>query len=346
MAEAIAELFRNNTLRKQLAQSGLEVAREFTREKVLERIERAFETILYKEKLSRTKKAWDSFQTEARNNGRKKHWWDSPVIMEHCQKLVSGDPKINIYQFLKKNFVPAPFSKGLSICSGAGEFERGLIESGICKSVDAYEIAEERVREGIAAAREKNYAIDFFVEDVNSASFKKGAYDAFFSWSALHHILNLEGVCRNVADALKPGGLVAAQEFIGPNQFQWTDKQLEVMNGILTILPERLRTNPATGEVIATLERPTIASMNSTDPSEAIRSGDIIPVLRQFFDIKTIRYFGGSVFNFLFNEIIGNFDHTREEDTSLIRMVLLVEQLLIEHDVLDNDYAVIIAKRS
>lgn len=298
----------------------------------------------YKNNLSKTKKAWDDFHIRG-VAGQKRYWWDSPLIVEHCQRIVTGDPKTNIYEFLKKEFISSPLERALSICSGSGEFERGLLDYTICKSVDAYEIAEERVQEGIRKAQEKNYAIDFHTEDVNKAVFKSNQYDIFFSWSALHHIENLEGVCANARKALKENGLVVVQEFIGPNQFQWTDKQLEIMNRILRILPERLRIRPETGEIITRLERPTIESMNRSDPSEAIRSRDIIPVLKEFFTIKTIRYFGGPLYNFLFNEIIGNFNHNDEGDTSLIKMILLTEEILIEENILDHDYAVIIAER-
>lgn len=267
------------------------------------------------------------------------------MIMEHCQRLVTGDPKTDIYQFLRREFISRPLERGLSICSGSGEFERGLIDSGICRSIDAYEIAEERVKEGVRKAREGKYAINFHLEDVNRAVFRENHYDVFFSWSALHHIENLEGVCENVGKALKEGGLVVVQEYIGPDQFQWTERQVSIANRVLRVLPERLRRTPRTGEVLTRVERPTIEEMNSTDPSEAIRSREIIPVLERCFDIKTIRFFGGPLYNILFNRIIGNFDHDSDGDVAVIKLILLLEEILVEEKILDNDYAVIIARR-
>lgn len=342
LTEAIFELSHNKLLREKLIQRGSIVAEKFTKEGVVNRLKTAFETIKYTNKLSKTKKAWNDYHA-GNIPGLKKCWWDSSVIMEHCQKLVTGDPKMNIYQFLKKEFTRNPLERGLSICSGSGEFERGVLDNNICRSIDAYEIAEERVKEGIKVARGKNYAINFYIEDVNKAVFKDNHYDIFFSWSALHHIENLEGVCTNVWKALKPGGIVVVQEFVGPNQFQWTDKQIEITNKLLNMLPERLQISTETTEIITRIERPTIEQMNSTDPSEAIRSRDIIPVLKGLFSIKTIKYFGGSIYNLLFNEIIGNFNHDDERDVALIKMILLMEQILIEEKILDDDYAVIIA---
>jgi len=343
LADAILKIQQDRPLRERLVQRGLEVAGKFTKEKVLERLTAAFEDIHYKDKLSKTKSTWNYFH--AGKSASKKYWWDSPVILGHCQKLVTGDTGMNIYQFLKKSFIPEALETGLSICSGSGEFERGAIDNGICKHIDAYEIAEARVKEGVSIAKEKNYAIEFYMEDANRALFKNNYYDIFFSWAALHHIENLEDVCRNVSNALKENGLLVIQEFIGPNQFQWTDKQLEIANKVLSILPERLRINPETGDIITRVKRPTIADMNISDPSEAIRAKEIIPVLEKIFKIKTIRHFGGSFYNLLLGEIIGNFNHDDEKDMALLKTILMLEQILTEEKILDNDYAVIIAEK-
>ncbi|MFN3480089.1 MAG: glycosyltransferase [Thermodesulfovibrionales bacterium] len=345
VAMAIKEMVNNKDLREHLIKRGLEVSAKFTKEEVIKRLTSAFGEILRKDKLMKTKKFWDGYHLTMKSEQRI-HWWDSPIIMEHCQRLVTGNPKTDIYKFLKDNFIHKTLEQGLSICSGSGEFERGLIDRGICKRIDAYEISDERASEGRRIAKEKNYPITFHIEDVNKAFFKKNHYDIFFSWSALHHIENLEGVCENVSEALKDRGLLVIQEFVGPSQFQWTDKQLEIANKILNLLPERLRTHQIDGTLITEKKRPSIDEMNKIDPSEAIRSEEIIPVIERYFDVKMIRYFGGSIFNLLFNGIIGNFDHDNENDIALIKLILLLEETLIEEHILNSDYAVIIAEKS
>ncbi len=344
LADAIYKIFCNKNLRKRFIHNGLRVAKRFTKEGVVKRLNEAFIDILDKNnKFSKTKNFWNEYHISQKIQ-EKKYWWDSPPILQHCQKLISGNPNINIYEFLKKELRDLPYSKGLSICAGSGEFERGLIENNICRQIDAYEIAEERVLQGIKVSTEKGCPINFFIEDVNKARFKENYYDLFISWSALHHIENLEGVCESVHRALKKGGVLLIQEYIGPNQLQWTDKQLEIINGILNILPERLRFNQA-GNIIRKIDRQTIEHMNNTDPSEAIRAKDIIPVLKSFFDLKTIKYFGGSIFNPLFNEIIGNFKDDDEGDKTIIMLILFLEKILIENKILEDDYALIIAMK-
>lgn len=342
---AIIQIVSDKNLRKRLIQRGLEVAQKFTKELVLGRLSAAFEEIVEKDKIKRTKSKWDSYHVDIVKAGKRIHWWDSPVIMGHCQRLITGNPETDIYKFLKENFISDTLENGLSICSGSGEFERGLIDRGICKKIDAYEIAEERAREGMRIAKEKGYPITFYIEDVNKALFKKNNYDIFFSWSALHHIENLEGVCENVREALKDGGLLFIQEFVGPSQFQWTDKQMEIVNRILSLLPNRLKFNHMDGTVLTEIRRPSIDDMNRIDPSEAVRSSEIIPIIERYFDVKMVKYFGGSIFNLLFNGIITNFDHSCDRDVTLIKIILLMEELLIENHILNSDYALIVAKK-
>jgi glycosyltransferase involved in cell wall biosynthesis len=58
LANAIVEIFNNRTLRGKLVHRGLIVAGKFTKENVLNRLNSSFESILYRDKLDRTKKTW------------------------------------------------------------------------------------------------------------------------------------------------------------------------------------------------------------------------------------------------------------------------------------------------
>jgi len=297
-----------------------------------------------KNELHKTKTFWDDYQS--RDEASKgASWWDSPIIVAECQRRISGDATLDIYRFFQKCLQGRSLEKGISICSGSGEFERTVLDHGLCGRIDAYELSEKRVQEGRKMAEKGGYAICFYQEDVNQAVFKPGHYDAFFSWSALHHIENLEGVIYNASKCLKRKGFLVAQEYVGPNRFQWTDQQLEIIDRVLKCLPERLLTDPKTGIVKERIERPTIAHMLNTDPSEAVRSSEIIPALQKHFNIRVLRYFGGAIFHPLFNEIMGNFDHENDAEVALIETILLLERVMMEEKILKDDYAIIVAER-
>ena len=297
-----------------------------------------------KEDLLKTKSFWDDYQTGG-NAFRSASWWDSPVIVAECQRLISGNADMNIYQFFKERLQGRSLEKGASICSGSGEFERALIDNGLCRQIDAYEVSEKRVEEGMAMGKKGGYPIRFFQEDVNQAVFKPDHYDVFFSWSALHHIENLEGVIENAGKCLKREGILVAQEYIGPNRFQWSESQVKIVNRVLKRLPERLRRDPKTGYAREEISRPTIAHMLNTDPSEAVRSSEIIPTLQKHFNIRELRYFGGAIFHPLFNEIMANFDHENDAEVALIETILLLERVMTEEKILKDDYAIIVAER-
>ena len=136
-----------------------------------------------------------------------------------------------------------------------------------------------------------------------------------------------------------------AQEYVGPNRFQWTDKQIIIIDRVLKCLPERLRTDPETGNVKDKIERPTIPYMMNTDPSEAVRSSEIIPILKNHFDIRVLKYFGGAIFHPLFDHIMANFDHNKDCEEALIKMILLLERVMVEEKALGEDYAIIVAEK-
>lgn len=295
------------------------------------------------EELHRTKTFWDDYQAEG-ESAEGTSWWDSPIIVRECQRRISGDAAMDIYRFFKKCLQGRSLETGISICSGSGEFERTLMDNGLCRRMDAYELSEKRVESGRKMAEKHGYNIRFYQEDVNQAVFRPDYYDVFFSWSALHHIKNLEGVIYNARRCLKKKGVLVAQEYIGPNRFQWTHKQLEILNRVLKRLPERLRRDPKTGNVKERITRPTIDHMKNTDPSEAVRSSDIIPVLRKHFNVIILQYFGGAIFQPLFDHIMANFDPENDTEAALIQIILLLERVMVEEKVLGNDYAIIVAE--
>ncbi|MCD6293761.1 MAG: class I SAM-dependent methyltransferase [Deltaproteobacteria bacterium] len=294
--------------------------------------------------LCKTKTFWDNYQTGG-GNAKRASWWDSPIIVAECQRRISGNANMDIYQFFKKCLQGRPLEKGISICSGSGEFERTLMDNGLCRQIDAYELSVKRVEEGRTMAEKGGYNIRFYREDVNQAVFRPDYYDIFFSWSALHHIENLEGVIYNARRCLKKKGVLVAQEYIGPNRFQWTHKQLEILNRVLKCLPVRLRKDPKTGNVKKRIDRPTINHMKDTDPSEAIRSNEIIPALQKHFNIIILKYFGGAIFHPLFDHIMSNFDPENDTEAALIRMILLLERVMTEEKILKDNYAIIVAER-
>jgi SAM-dependent methyltransferase len=83
---------------------------------------------------------------------------------------------------------------------------------------------------------------------------------------------------------------------------------------------------------------------NEVDPSEAVRSDEIIPILKRYFKTVDVRYTGGSIMQFALYDIASNFYGDRQETRDLLDMLFKIEAVLVKHDDVPQNYAVIVAK--
>jgi SAM-dependent methyltransferase len=160
---------------------------------------------------------------------------------------------------------------------------------------------------------------------------------------AVHHIRNLEHFFAEVRRALKPGALFIMNEFVGPDQFQWTDRQFQLADNLLQRIPERYRRSVLSGHLKTRNVRQTVAHMNAVDPTEAIRSSEIIPLLRTSFDVIEQVDYGGTLLNLALEEITGNFAETPEDLTAL-QPLFEAERDYLKRGVISSDFTVMVAR--
>jgi len=77
------------------------------------------------------------------------------------------------------------------------------------------------------------------------------------------------------------------------------------------------------------------------DPSEAVRSADILPSLHRYFEIVEYKPLGGTVLQFLLADIAGNFQD--ELGQQLLEMLFVIEDVLMDTGDLGSDFAYIVA---
>lgn len=87
---------------------------------------------------------------------------------------------------------------------------------------------------------------------------------------------------------------------------------------------------------------PTERSLIAVDPSEAVRSAEILPILRHDFDIVEVKSLGGTILQFLLADIAGNFDRDKT-GSRLLEMLFAIEDALMEAGHLGSDFAYIVA---
>lgn len=283
--------------------------------------------------------------------GRGIHWTEHQAVQDRINRMVSGDPASDAYRFLidflGKHGMHLPLSRCLTLGCGAGDLERGLAQYGFCLKHDAHDIADGAIKRAKQKAAEAGLThISYYVSDINNISLPPDTYDLVFGVQSVHHFSNLEHIFSEVQKTLNTGGYLVLNEFVGPTKFQWTERQLTIINSLLQILPEKYRISRNDGATVKTLySRPSIEEMDRIDPSEAVRSGDILNVLTKYFNIAAKRDYGGTILHLLLQDIAGNFNCNDPIDMRLLNMLFDIEDTLMEIGEIPSDFAVVIAQK-
>ena len=301
--------------------------------------------------IDKVKKLWSQkAKVEDRERRELVSWMVYPLIAKnYINKQVSGNSEEDWLIYIKNTYIPHKLNMGLDIGCGDGWLERRASHLGICKKFDAFDVAEGAIK--IAKKEASKQGIDNFVNyevrDINNICLEREVYDIAFTTSSAHHFKELEHIFNEVNKALKPSGFfILGNEFVGPSQFQWTDKQMGIIDDLLQILPTKYRRYISTPwKVKERGDRPSLDWMKNYDPSEAIRSADIIPILSEYCNVIEKVDFGGTILHMLLSNIVGNFDSEKEEDIAILKLICYLEETLIRERILPSDFAVIIAQK-
>lgn len=286
---------------------------------------------------------WDARVGEVESGGPQ-GWLDWPILEEeHIRPQVSGNSRVYYLQhFFDRHVDRLPVDRILSLGCGGGNLERALIDVGAARAVDGLDVSPESIRLAEEMAAEAGMAdrLHYAVEDIDRVELAPAAYDVVIAKMALHHFTNLEHIFEQVARALKPEGLLLVNEFVGPSRFQWTDLQLELMNRMFAALPVANRRAAPFDRIL----RPELEDMKTLDPSESVRSAELVPLLEERFEIVERKPFGGTLLHIPLSHVMKSFDLEDERDLAILRLMFLYERTLIEHGVLPSDFVYLVAR--
>jgi SAM-dependent methyltransferase len=80
------------------------------------------------------------------------------------------------------------------------------------------------------------------------------------------------------------------------------------------------------------------------DPTEAVRSADILPVLFQRLDVQEVRTFGSALLMLVLDDIAGNFRDDDPKAQALLEMLFEIDDALLGADELHPDFVFIAAR--
>jgi SAM-dependent methyltransferase len=275
-------------------------------------------------------------------------WADSPIVAEWVLgPRLGGAPG---RQWLLALAEDLPLPKGgrwLSLGCGSAGTEIFAGRHGLFASLLGMDASAAALAEGRKAALAQNVqGLEFARADLNALELPASEFDVAFMNMSLHHVKNLEGILDAVLGALKPGGIFVVNEFVGPSQFQFTDLQLALADAVLAVLPDRWRIDLTSGMPKTRYARQPRSHWNVVDPSEAIRSDEIVEQLQARFEVVSRRDYGGTILHLVLEHIVHNFDRADERDVAGIRLMGLLEDLLIRHGVLESDFTLMAVRKA
>lgn len=278
--------------------------------------------------------------TEPRHSYRDRRavaFWQSEVVEAHVHRRISGEPGLAPAAFFAGLVDEAHRgANGISLRAGDPALELALLRNRACATIAFVDPSAERLEYARARVPED------LLEKVRFEKADPVAYEPaeapglVVSSSALHRVEDPRALIARFGGWLPPGGMVYVDEFVGPDRFQWTDAQIEIVNRLLARLPQEYRVDLAadSGAVKEEIGRPNRERFARDHPHEAVAPAQIRAALDAELEPVEVRPYGGAVFHQLFARIMGNFVRRPE----VVELILELDAILTDHGVVTSDY--------
>jgi ubiquinone/menaquinone biosynthesis C-methylase UbiE len=301
-----------------------------------------FASKLYASDAEKVKNTWSITNIPPTN------WWDIPAVQSRWNYLVSGDRDIDYNQYISEKYFKEKHAlQALSLGCGGGERELRWAEMDKFNLIDAYDISSERIDYATKVANQSSYGkrLNYQVGNIYEIDVKNDYYDVILAEQSLHHFSPLKDLLVKIDRTLKVDGCFILNEFVGPTRFQWTNRQLEIVNSLLDIFPDKYKKIWNSNSIKLKVIKHSQLSMILRDPSEAIESSNILPLLHEIFDVVELKGYGGSILHLLFGGIAHHFLTPDNEAKELLRLCFEMEDFLIKTGEVNHDFVVAVCKK-
>lgn len=233
-------------------------------------------------------------------------WMNDPRVRQAINDVFGGGVPLPGEWFLAQ-LGGRTFDRGLSIGCGGGSVERMATSLGLCKRIDAFDgsVQSLRVAHTLAASAGYSDRIRYFAADFNRPALPRNTYDIVFCNQSLHHVAELEILFRALVRAMTSHGVLYLDEYIGPSRTEWNDHRIAPHRSVFSGLPPHVRKT----DFVA-------LPIQADDPSEAIRSSEIVAQMKIGFRMKAKGY-GGNLLSVIYPLI----EWTRAPEDLLPRLI-------------------------
>ncbi|MEA2562049.1 MAG: hypothetical protein QOH06_3553 [Acidobacteriota bacterium] len=210
-------------------------------------------------------------------------WMSEEVVREYINESVTGSPGVWPIEWLQTR-VLSPFTAAVSIGCGEGSLERDLLSKRLCTSILGIDLSTKALKLAEAKAREQGLiGVRYEQGDMNALDLPEAAFDAAFFHQSLHHAEKLDSCLSAAAAALMPGALVYIDEYVGPSRGEWSFSLIEAASELFARLPASVKRSRR-------LKLP----VDWRDPTEAVRSSEILDAVHRHFDVVESQNYGGN----------------------------------------------------
>lgn len=257
-------------------------------------------------------------------------WMASVPVLMHLNERATGDRARDWLSSWAHRYFAGEAMRVLVLGCGEGWLERAIAAGPFVDRVDAVDISPEAVTRARAVAPPK---ISYEVLDLNQDTLEPDAYDVVVAHMVLHHVEHLEHAFEQIERTMKRDATLLVNEYTGPRRFQYGDDLLEMMN--------ELRAALGSSAVV----RPSEAFMIAHDPSEAVRSDELLPQLFARFEVMEAKKMGGTLLQHLLYEMVRGFRFDDPCERGIVEMLCTFEGALVDAQVIPSDFNILAARK-
>lgn len=268
------------------------------------------------------------------------------VVQMHLNERATGHPARNWLTSWAHRYFRGNRLRVLVLGCGEGWLERGIAEWPFVADIDAVDFAADAVQRARTQTEAMGISkIWYDVVDLNHADLGAAKYDVVVAHAVIHHVENLEHAAQAIERALKPDGFLVLNEYVGPSRFQYSDDVDRAINALLHVLPPRLRRSTLHGDLYDRRARPTVDQMIASDPSESVRSSELLARFGKRFDFMERRNIGGTILQHLLYDIVANFQFEDVRDRSILELLCATDAMLVDTGVVPCDFVIAAARK-
>jgi SAM-dependent methyltransferase len=259
-------------------------------------------------------------------------WMANTAVLMHLNERATGDPARDWLSSWAHRWFVGEDLRVLVLGCGEGWLERAVAQWPFVAHIHAVDFAEEAVARARAEAAgiEK---IEYSVVDLNRDELSRNAYDVVVAHSVLHHVENLNHAYAQIAQAMRPHATLILNEYVGPARFQYSDDVLSMINALLHCLGHPART------------RPTVEEMIANDPTEAVRSDELIAFTERHFEVLERKAIGGTILQHLLYEIAEEYRFDVPRERAVVELLCTIEGMLVDLGRIPCDYMILAARK-